>query len=562
MNAILAEMRRRHVFRIGGGYAIVAWLLVQVGSVAFPEFDAPEWAMRVFILFAVLGFPLAMIFAYAFNVPPQDAADSDAAAEAIGPVDLTLAGGVLLVALFAGIQTFQAPANAQTQQMRIASLAPAIAAAPVEGFSGRSAIAVLPFESLSGDPDQEYLASGIADDVTISLYKFKTFPVISNTSTFTYSSRQRDYKKIADEIGAGYILHGSVRKLGEQVRVTAQLVDAQGKQIWAEKYESEWARMLELEEELVLQIVMAIEPQIIRSEAKRALRMRPSDMRAWDYYLRARALSPDSYSFSTVGGERLTLETNAEARRLAQEALKLDPDYAIVHGLLSHIEGVYMTVLRPQVDSAVAAEAMQKSLRHSARARAISPFDATACSCQAFMYLLSGDLSAAISVIDDALKINPTSSMILAGAAKIHQVAGDYEQALTLIEKAKRLSPLDRAMTNYFTWESSIYLGLGDFKKAADVAQKASFVEPLNFDAYVIRALAQTALGDEEAARHTLALLAQVLPNFDPLSSSLDPVPTKLMAAFPEDVKKRIGDGGLPQAAAVVFQDLGWGQGS
>jgi TolB-like protein len=207
----------------------------------------------------------------------------------------------------------------------------------VPGYGGRKAIAVLPSINMSGDADQGYLADGITEDIITELYSYQTFPVIARTSTFRYKGQSMDVREIAADLVAGYVLEGSVRRIGERVRVSAQLIDANGEHLWAENYDRPWSEILNVHDEVTYSIVEAIEPELIRSETARSRHVDTEDLVAWDYYLQARALSAEEFSNTTLSGKQ---ETTEEAWRLANKALETALDFAALYSLMSHIDGV------------------------------------------------------------------------------------------------------------------------------------------------------------------------------------------------------------------------------
>jgi TolB-like protein len=208
----------------------------------------------------------------------------------------------------------------------------------VPGYGGRKAIAVLPSINMSGDADQGYLADGITEDIITELYSYQTFPVIARTSTFRYKGQSMDVREIAADLGAGYVLEGSVRRIGERVRVSAQLIDANGEHLWAENYDRPWSEILNVHDEVTYSIVEAIEPELIRSETARSRHVGTEDLVAWDYYLQARALSAEEFSNTTLSGKQVTMETTEEAWRLSPRGISM-PTYLSFEALIRQSMG-------------------------------------------------------------------------------------------------------------------------------------------------------------------------------------------------------------------------------
>ncbi len=196
---------------------------------------------------------------------------------------------------------------------------------PVPGFGGREALAVLPFANMSEDAEQGYFADGITEDLLTALQAFRTFPVIARSTTFAYKGKSPDIREVAKELGAGYILEGSVRKMGERVRITAQLIDADGVHLWAERYDRNLTEIFDVQDEIIEKIAAAIAPELLRADRKKQDLKKPEDLKAWDYALQAGEclLSPNIDDFS------LSLE-------LLQKALALDPSFGLAHAMIAN----------------------------------------------------------------------------------------------------------------------------------------------------------------------------------------------------------------------------------
>jgi adenylate cyclase len=189
----------------------------------------------------------------------------------------------------------------------------------------RSAVAVLPFANLSQDPEQQYFSDGLSEDIITLLSAWRSFPVIARNSSFAYRDRSLDIRSIAKELSARYVIEGSVRKSGNRVRVSAQLVDAKtGHHLWAHKYDRALDDIFQIQDEMTWQIVSAVEPHMETAELNRAAAKRSTSLSAWDYYLRARTAI-----------HRLNPKDNAEARALYHKAIELDPEYSDAYAGLS-----------------------------------------------------------------------------------------------------------------------------------------------------------------------------------------------------------------------------------
>jgi adenylate cyclase len=260
----------------------------------------------------------------------------------------------------------------------------------------KPSIAVLPFQNMSGDPEQEYFADGIVEDIITALSRFKSLFVIARNSSFTFKGRAVDIKEVGRRLGVRYVLEGSVRKASGKVRITGQLIDAvTGAHIWADRFERDLTDVFALQDEVTIAVVSAIQPKMLQTEIEMATRRRPENLTAYDFYLRA----TQQYYLTT--GEGL-----AEAIRLFHRALELDPRFGAVAALggLCHLQNVVLGYANdPQFDrkEAVRLARLALSIDDSdpetlARASVISAF-------------IVGDSEAEIEMADRAVALNPNS---------------------------------------------------------------------------------------------------------------------------------------------------------
>lgn len=442
---------------------------------------------------------------------------------------------------------------------------------PVPGFSDRAAIAVLPFVNMSDDPQQEYFADGITEDLITGLQSFQSFPIIARTSTFKYKGRSEDVRDIAAALGAGYIIEGSVRKVGDEVRINVQLNNHRGLHVWADKYDFKFEDVLRIQTELVSKILLAIEPELIISEADRARFVRTEDMEAFDYFLRAAANTYAPFAFTDLNGRVVSPERLELAREYATKAVELDPTFAAGWRMLNHIDGSYVVNLAhllakeesdpPTIPGTLQAT-LKRAIEYGERSRQLSPFEPTVCSCLAAMLLISGDVEGARLLQEEALKQNPTNAIVHAVMAKILQVSDDDQRALEEIMLAQRLSPEDMAMTRFLNFEAAIYQDLGRFDEAVTAARKSLLLSPVNYDSEYVKITSLYASEGREIAEAAVAKLKAGTPrDFQPVYSWEEP--------FPESVANKVtlASGvslhGLRynEGLRLLFEDLGWGAG-
>jgi len=363
----------------------------------------------------------------------------------------------------------------------------------------KPSIAVLPFDNLSGDPEQEYFADGLAEDIITGLSRFQWFFVIARNSSFTYKGRATDVKQIARELGVQYVLEGSVRKVGNRVRITAQLIDAlTGRHVWAERYDRDIEDIFAVQDEVTEAIVGAVAPSFVSAEARRVERKPPDNFDAWDCIMRG--------NWFLSQGRR---EDNAEAQRLFERALEIDPgSTAALTGLtLALCHSIYVGWADdPDEDRAAALAAGQ-------RAVTLNPKDA-----EAYFALANGcfavqQLDAAAAACRQALELNPNLAIAEGRLAHMLGLQGEYEQAIVHAEKAYRLSPLDPFYSWWGPAKMVAAFGAGDYEEAAESARKLIRLKPEFPSAWRFLAASLAQLDRLEEARAATDRLLQLMPH-------------------------------------------------
>ena len=314
-----AELQRRNVYKVAIAYAVVAWLLMQIASQIFPFFEIPNWAVRLVVLLLVIGFPVALILAWAFELTPEgikrteDVDLSESVRRKTGrKLDFFI---IAVLVLVIGILLFQ-------------RIHPTVS--PAVSSSLEKSIAVLPFENLSRDPDNAYFTDGVQDEILADLAKVADLKVISRTSVMQYkNTATRNLPEIAQALKVAHVLEGSVQRSGNRVRVSAQLIDARNDtHVWAEKYDRELADVFAIQSEIAGKIADQLQAKLSPTE-KSAISERPtSDMVAYDLYLRAKELI---YEGRYASREK---ENYFKAVQLLDQAVARDPAFLLAHCLL------------------------------------------------------------------------------------------------------------------------------------------------------------------------------------------------------------------------------------
>ena len=355
----------------------------------------------------------------------------------------------------------------------------------------RPAVAVLPFENLSGDPDQEFFADGLTEDLITALSLWRSFPVIARNSTFSYKGISPDIRTVGEELGARYVIEGSVQRSGDRVRVTAQLINSEtGHHIWVNRFDHGLGDVFELQDELTHEIATVIEPTIGRSEGRRASVKSPSDLAAWESVLRG---------FELIYEE--TKEANQEARRTFKRAIEIDPQFARAHSGLAY---TYIKDLR--FFGADDANKWSSLCFESARrATELDEMDSEARTMLARAFASVGDFESSIAEARHAVELNPFdpyAKNVLGYQLAI--VAGRFEEGIPLFVQSAKLSQKDPQLHIFFGNLCLAYLGAGRYEKAIESAREAIRRRPTYFESVVTLAAAQGYLGQNEEAKTTI----------------------------------------------------------
>ena len=384
---------------------------------------------------------------------------------------------------------FAGPAIVAEESGRIAATAPALA------LPDKPSIAALPFTNLSGDPEQEYFADGMVEDIVTGLARIKWLFVVARNSSFTYKGQAVNVGRVGRELGVRYVLEGSVRKAGQRVRITAQLVEAEsGAHLWAERYDRPLDDIFALQDEITLSVVGAIEPSLRDAEIERIKRKRPDNLDAYDLVLRALPLV-----FAGMPDEA------AKALPLLERALALEPAYAIAHAFVAWCHQIFF--VRGGFDN----DQRDAAIRHARAAVANGRDDASALALGGFVITVTEhDRVTGMDAFERALALSPSSSFTLFFGAAALAYAGDVERAIDWAQRALRISPFDRlTYAAYHALALANFLR-GRYEDAANAARRAVQSIPSLSVAYcyLAAALARLDRHDEAkaAARQVLAL--------------------------------------------------------
>jgi adenylate cyclase len=360
---------------------------------------------------------------------------------------------------------------------------------------------VLPFENMSGDPEQEYFADGMVEEIITALSRFKWLFVIARNSSFTFKGKAVDVKEVGRRLGVLYVLEGSVRKAAGKVRIAGQLIDAMtGAHIWADRFERDLTDIFALQDEVTVAVVSAIQPKLLQTEIAISARRRPENLTAYDYYLRA---LPQFYL--------PTPEGVAEAIRLTHRALELDPRFGFAAALAgnSHMNNVTLGYAAdPQFDR-------KEAVRLSRLALSIddSDPDSLGWASVTSAYMV-GDCECAIEMADRAVALNPNSFAAWNARGWVYRVAGVPEEAIRSFERAIRVSPVDPLLHRTFSGMGYAFIELRRFDEAIVAGKKAERQNPSWSATYRCLASAFAHLGRDVETREAAAHLLEVDPTF------------------------------------------------
>ena len=398
----------------------------------------------------------------------------------------------------------------------------------------KPSIAVLPFQNISGDPEQQYFADGMAEDITTALSRFKSLFVIARNSSFGYKGKAIDVKRVGRELGVRYVLEGSVRKAGSRLRIAAQLIDAaSGAHIWADRFDGALEDVFEFQDQVTEKVVGAIAPRVERAEIVRAWRRPPSSTDAYDCYLRGLTCL-----------SRMTVDGLEQALALFTKASALDPNYASAYGMAMHCHAHRFDLLLAETDD-VAHRRSEISRLWQMVAR-VGQDDGVALSeaAWAVAYLLR-DLSSARQLIDRALELNPNLAGAWANSGWINIWQGHPDLAIEHLGRAERLDPGSLRLTNFAATAHARFF-LGEYEKALALAERMLRHSP---DAHVCLRIgaASAAFAGHIDTAHGLAARLQIIDPAFGVSRLGEYLGPYQKAAFVEKYAEGLRLAGVPE---------------
>jgi TolB-like protein/Tfp pilus assembly protein PilF len=498
MASFFAELQRRNVYKVAAAYAVVGWLLIQVATQVFPFFEIPNWAVRLSVLAIVIGFPIALVIAWAFELTPEGLKRTETADAVPQPrprrhawIFVVVAAGLLSLALF-----FLGRYTASRQQ-------------PTGSAPLARSIAVLPFENRSEDKANSYLADGIQDEILTRLAKIDDLKVISRTSTQRYKSSPENLAEIAKQLSVAYVLEGSVQKVGDRVRVNVQLINAlTDSHVWAEVYDRTLADIFAVQSDVAGRVAKELRVKL-SSREQQAVALRPTENpEAYDAYLRGIAI----WNSLSVSPESLQKMAEGFSR-----AVELDPSFALAWAYWSVVQTLQYATYDPT------AARLADAKRALDNAMKLQPDLGDAWfALGLYRYRVLSDYDGALKAFEQAIERGVNRAMSLEFSGYVKRRQGKWEEALAQHKQSAELDPRNAII---FAEQAVTYRCLRRFAEAHAASDRALAILPDSQDLLAQKAMLYQATGDLAAAGRIIVRLA-VNPN-EPLA--IQPRFTQLM---------------------------------
>jgi TolB-like protein/Tfp pilus assembly protein PilF len=476
LSSFFAELKRRNVYKVAVAYAIVGWLLVQVATQVFPFFEIPNWAVRLIVLAIVIGFPIALVIAWAFELTPEGlkrTEDVDLMRSARQPAKRTwifvvIIGGALSLGLFF-LGRYSTGNNAASRSASEELRRDKQSGAATGSSIPQKSIAVLPFENLSDDKNAAYFADGIQDEILTKLASIADLKVISRTSTAKYKSKPEDLKTVSQQLGVATVLEGSVQKAADKVRVNVQLIDARAdSHLWAKSYDRDMKDVFAVESEVAQEIADSLQAKLSPAEASTLATAPTKDAAAYDLFLKGEFEE-------RLADSSLEAESFDRAVTWYRQAIARDPNFALAmarlvqnriqrHWFIEQMSEGELAQLRSMAEQAVAL-APNLAQVHVALGQ--------------FYYHGYRQYEHALAEFERALQLQPNSSTALEYSGYVHRRQGQWERCLDELKRALEQDPRNASIAANF---ANTYIPLRMWKEAERTARHAIEIDPQTAD--------------------------------------------------------------------------------
>ncbi len=472
---VFSELKRRNVYKVAAAYAVIGWLLVQVATQVFPFFEIPNWAVRLVVLAIVIGFPIALVIAWAFELTPEGlkrAEDVDVAPKKRPKghawIYIVAVGAVLSIGLFF-LGRFSTGNNAASRSASGKLRRDEQSEAAVGSSIPQKSIAVLPFENLSDDKGAAYFADGIQDEILTKLASIADLKVISRTSTAKYKSKPEDLRTVSQQLGVATVLEGSVQKAADKVRVNVQLIDARAdSHLWAKSYDRDMKDVFAVESEVAQEIADSLQAKLSPAEANTLATAPTKDAAAYDLFLKG------EYE-ERLADSSLKAESFDQAAAWYRQAIARDPNFALAiarlvqnriarHWFIEQMSEAELTQVRSMAEQAVAL-APNLAQVHVALGQ--------------FYYHGYRQYQQALAEFERALQLQPNASAALEYSGYVHRRQGQWERCLAELKRALAQDPRNASLAANV---SNTYIPLRMWKQANRAARHSLELDPYAAD--------------------------------------------------------------------------------
>jgi len=490
--SFFTELKRRNVFRVGIAYVISSWVLLQFVDLVLDNITAPDWVMKVFMLALVVGFPLAIFFAWAFEVTPEGIKkeeDVDRSHSITKKTASKLDRSIIVILLGAVVYFAWDNFSSTSPQSKPT---PQVAQQVTTVVDVQKSIAVLPFVNMSNDADNEFFSDGIAEEILNVLASIPDLKVAARTSAFTYKGTNTNIADIAKELGVNHILEGSVRKSGNQVRVTAQLIKADdGFHLWSENYDRELTNIFAIQDEIADSIAQALKVTLQLETGAAGNLTGTNSLEAYEHYLKGMSL----WHQRTAIGLSTAIDD-------FEAAINIDPEFAKAHAGLaltwSVIDGY------KEMDRKVAGANAKAAAE---RALALDPESFEALAVLGGVARVEFQYKVAANLYEQAMAINPSYATAYQWFGGMLSDMGDTNGSIIMYQKAWSLDPRGRIIGNNLAWQLN---GVGRDQEALQVAQEVLGFAPEFPDGLNLLFNLSIMSGDCDAAKPHLEKLVKV----------------------------------------------------
>jgi TolB-like protein/cytochrome c-type biogenesis protein CcmH/NrfG len=495
-----SELKRRNVYKVAVAYAVVGWLVIQVSSTVLPTFHAPEWVVQSLVVLVAIGFPIALVIAWAFELTPEGLKRTENAdSSTVRPrrkhawIYVVVIGAAFSIGLFF-IGRYTASNSAAPRQ----DVSAARAEVPTTSSIPQKSIAVLPFENLSDDKGAAYFADGIEDEILTKLASIADLKVISRTSTAKYKSKPEDLRTVSQQLGVATVLEGSVQKAADKVRVNVQLIDARAdSHLWAKSYDRDIQDIFAVESEVAQEIADALKAKLSPAEANKVASAPTKDTQAYDLFLKGEYEQRAAIS-------NFRPESFDQAARWYEEAIARDPNFALAIAELAICRLRQHWLTDPLSESELA-----QAGQRAKQAVTLAPDLAEAhVAMGLFHYYGFRKYEAALTELQRATELQPNNSRALQFIAAVHRRQDRWKSALDELKKALEEDPRD---ANVASTIAETHLLLRDWKDAEMMARHALTIDP--HETVGMHVLLLSSLNLTGNTEEPLRLLASFSPN-------------------------------------------------